>query len=252
MPIQSDTESKRALPGRPGQTPDLPHFDPMEAIRWSFDWCRSDITKVPLPVIVHETIILFATLIVPKVLGSTLGAPPNTAHRVGEWTLAGFVQHTSATLLGLVTTAYAAAALYPYLINVARGRPVAFSEALGRGTHYLSVLKLVGIFALAAALSVLLCALPTILIFALSTIALPAAVDRDLEPRSAIFLAIEHVRANPVQLPIFGLLCIAITLIGAAVCFVGAIFVSVPIVMLAQVHVYLHLQGETPVPADVT
>ena len=143
MPIQTGPESRRALPIAKGQVPTPPELVPMDAIKWSFDWCRSDITRVVLPVVVHETMILSASLVVPRMLGSILRGTPETAPRAGTLTVPAAVEYLSGTLLGLVAMAYAASALYPYLLNIARGRPVGFSEAFRSGPDFSSALKLV-------------------------------------------------------------------------------------------------------------
>lgn len=227
-------------------------FEPLDAFKWSFDWCRSDIARVVLPILVHETVVLFATLVAPRSLGALARSSVQSAGDADATTVADFVGYSSSTLFGIVTLAYATTTLYPYLLNIARGRPVEFTEALRPASDFVPALKMAALFALANVFSLLLCALPTVLVAAVSAMAFPALVDRGLSPLAAIRLGVDQVRARPLQLSIFGLLCLVMTLIGAAACIVGAVFVAVPVVLLAQVYAYMRLHGEQPVLANLT
>ncbi len=223
----------------------------MQAFKWSIALCRGDITKVLLPVVVVGTVVMFATLIVPKVLGailrSGLGVPPPQDRLDGI----AVVQYLVGTLLAIATFAYAAASLYPYLLNLARGRPVELAEAFRPGPHLPNALKLTAILFAATTFGSLLCALPGIAVIVVTATAFPAMVDRDLDVLTALRESFEQARAHLVPFLIFGLLCVATTLFGAALCIVGVVLVSLPVVLMAQVFVYLRLEGEAPVGMDL-
>jgi uncharacterized membrane protein len=222
----------------------------MEAIKWGLYVYRSDLAKAALPVVVLETISLLATLIVPRVLGSMLRSALYVTAQAPSFGPVTLLVYLLGVILGIVTVAYAAAGLYPYLLNLARGRPVELSEAFRPGPHFPNVLKLTALLLVAASLGFMLCALPGMAIIAVGTLAFPKMVDHDLDAVTALRQTFEQAKQHFLTTLIFGLLCIAITLVGAALCVVGAVLVSVPVVMLAQVYVYLCLEGEVPVGAD--
>ena len=250
MPTQHGPGSTRTRGGVDGSAAGPPAFDddpfePIAAIKWAFELYRADIALVALPIVAIETLVLLAAFIIPKFIGSILRSvvPANAL------AVANMIQYSISLLLGVVAMAYFAASLYPYLLNLARGRPVELTEAFRPARNFPSVLKLVGLLAVATALGLFLCAAPGIAVIIVGTTAVPALIDRDLDLRTALSESVGHAKAHFLQLAIFGLLCIAMTLIGAAFCAVGAVLVSVPIVMLAQIYVYLCLEGESPVHA---
>lgn len=226
-------------------------FDPMQACKWSIEVYRADLVKVALPVVVIETVALFATLIVPRLAATTIRSALGVVSPQQGFDGIAVAQHLVGVLIGIVSFAYAAACLYPYLLNLARGRPVEFAEAFRPGPHLANSIKLAAIIFVIQGFGLSLCILPGIATFAFTATAFPALLDRDLDVVTALRESFEQAKAHPSALLIFGLLSIAITLIGAALCIVGAVLVSVPVVMLAQIFVYLRMEGEVPVGMDL-
>ena len=231
---------------------DTDPFDPMQAFKWGFELFRSDPVKVALPVIVVETVALFVTLVAPRLACSMIRSAVEVVAPQHGLDVIGMAQHLTETLLGIVSFAYAAACLYPYLLNLARGRAVEATEAFRPGLHLPNALKLAAILLLAEGLGFSLCFLPGVAVVALTATAFPALLDHDLDPLTALRKSFEQARAHPIPFTIFGLLCVAVTLIGAALCIFGAILVSLPLVLLAQVFVYMRMEGEVPVGMDLT
>jgi hypothetical protein len=226
-------------------------FDPVQAFKWSFEVYRTDLVKVALPVVVLETAALFATLILPRLAASALRSVLGVVPPQQGFDAIAVAQHLVGVLLGIMSFAYVATCLYPYLLNLARGRPVDFAEVFRPGPHLVKSVLLAAIIFIAQGLGLSLCILPGIATFAFTATAFPALLDRDLDVVTALRESFGQARAHPMPFVIFGLLSIAITLIGAALCIVGAVLVSVPVVMLAQIFVYLRMEGEVPVGMDL-
>jgi hypothetical protein len=222
-------------------------FDPTAAIKWGFDMYRSDLANIALPIVVLETVVLFASLVIPKGVGTIL----RSASRATSPDLLKILEYSAGTVLGILSTAYAAASLYPYLLNLARGRPVEVSEAFRPGPHLPNALKLASLMAVGTTLGLALCAVPGVAFVFASTTAFPALIDRDLDAVTALRESFDHAKSHWSTIAIFGLSSLAMTLIGVAFCGIGAVLVSIPIVMLAQIYVYLSLEGETPTEANL-
>lgn len=221
-------------------------FDPMNALHWAFDVYRSEFTRVALPIVAMETIVLFATMVIPGILGAVLrivliGVPLY----VRVW-LVDIMQYTVGAALGVCTVAYAVTSLYAYLLDLARGAPVELADAFRPGPSLPKALVLVLVLSAASAVGLSLCLVPGILVLVVSSVAFPTLIDRELDVLTTIRECIEHTRRHVVPMVSFGVLCIAITLIGGALCAIGAVFVAIPLVMLMQVYVYLRLNGEVP------
>jgi hypothetical protein len=251
MPSPTGRESQRTpqngrgpVARHPGFEPSP--FDPTAAIKWAFDLYRSDLANIALPIVVLETAVLFASSVIPHLIGSFLRSAPRTTS-LDLWTI---LEYSVGTIFGILAAAYAAASLYPYLLNLGRGRPVELSEAFRPGRHFPNAVKLAGLMAVATILGLALCAVPGIAFIVASTTAFPAMVDHDLDAVTALRESFDHAKAHWSSMLIFGLSSVGITLIGAAFCGIGAVLVSIPIVMLAQIHVYLRLEGETPTEAS--
>lgn len=256
MPSQTGSRSGYASSSNRGSgTPppafDDGPFDPTQAFKWSLAVYRSDPAKVVLPIVTVETIVLFVAMILPKIFGSVFGALLHVSATPGSNAVT-YVQYLVGGLLGVVSTAYAASSLYPYLLNLARGRPVELAEAFRPAPQFPAAILLVAILMVAITLGSALCALPGIAAAILATTAMPALFDRDLDALAALQVSIRHTTENLVPILIFGLLSFVVTLVGVALCAVGAVLVSLPLVMLAQIYVYLRLEGEVPIGDDAT
>jgi uncharacterized membrane protein len=136
------------------------------------------------------------------------------------------------------------------LLQLARGDSVELVDAFRPGRDLLKATMLVVLLSVASSIGFTLCVLPGLALMVLSFTAFAALADRHLHPAAAIVECINHSQRHFLSLLYFGVLCGVIILVGSAFCFVGAIVVSVPLVVLAQVYVYLRLNGETPFGAQ--
>lgn len=233
------------------RTPSLENapFDPVEALKWAFEVYRRDVARVVAPIAAFELAILFVSWIGPNLLGFIVRAALITAPSGARSAIASGVQYTVGSVLGLVGAAYAVSSLYPYLLQLARGHSVEITDAFRPGRSFVNALILMVLLSLATSIGLSLCLLPGLAIMIACSTAFPALADRNLDALTTIRECIDHAQRHFLPILSFGVLCIVITLIGSAACLVGAVVVSVPLVMLGQVYVYLRLRGETPVGA---
>jgi uncharacterized membrane protein len=161
------------------------------------------------------------------------------------------MQYLTGTILGIGITAVGASGLYPYLLNLARGRAVEFSDAWHLGPQLGRALVLTAMVVVATALGSLFCAIPGIAVVVVTSTAFPLLFDHEVDALTALRESFERTKAHPIQMLFFGLMCVGTTLIGIALCVVGAVLVSAPIVLLAQIYVHLRLEGESPVRVPV-
>lgn len=224
-------------------------FDPVEALKWAFEVYRNDIARVVAPIVAFELGILFVTWIGPNLLGSIVRAALIATPSAARSAIASGIQYTAGSVLGIIGTAYAVSSLYPYLLELARGRSVEVTDAFRLGRSFVNALILVLLLSVATSIGLSLCILPGLAVMIASSTAFPAVADRNLDALTTIRECFEQAQRHFLLLLSFGVLCIVITLIGSVACFVGAVVVSVPLVMLGQIYVYLRLRGETPVGA---
>lgn len=218
----------------------------MGALHWAFDVYRNEFTRVVLPIVALESIVLFVTMVIPGVLGAILRllliAVPLHAR---NW-IVDIMQYAVATALGVCAIAYAASSLYAYLLDLARGAPVELADAFRLEPSLPKALILVAILGLASSLGLSLCLVPGIVVLVFTSVALPTLVDREVDPLTAIRESVAHTQRHLAPMLSFGVLCIAMMLVGSALCVIGAVFLTIPLVMLMQVYVYLRLHGEVP------
>jgi len=218
----------------------------MGALHWAFEVYRNDFSRVALPIVAMETIVLFVTMVIPGVLGAILRVVLIAVPlHVRTW-IVDIMQYAVAAALGVCTIAYATSSLYAYLLDLARGAPVELADAFRPVPSLPKALILVAILGVASSVGLSLCVVPGILVLVVSSVAFPTLVDRELDPLTTIRESLAHTRRHPAPMVTFGVLCIAMTLIGSALCVIGAVFVAIPLVMLMQVYVYLRLHGEVP------
>jgi hypothetical protein len=245
MSYQNAPRSIRSL--APPPRLDSDPFDPVAAFQWAAEICRHNFLRVVTPIVGFEIAILSIVWAVPGVLGwmsrSWFGIPQASFLN----TTVTFVQYALGLGLGGVATGFASAVLYPYLIELARGRSVDYANALRLSHDFVPAIQLVTLQLVAFVVGCACCGLPGVGVVLVNFIALPVLIDQGVSPWSAVRQSFEMLRSHFVPTFFFGLLSIVITLVGVAVCAVGAVFVSIPLVMLAQIYVYLRLRGETPV-----
>jgi uncharacterized membrane protein len=225
-----------------------PAFEPTEAFSWALAEYRAEPQRVAVPLIVVAFAIVITATVVPAMVSGTVGLI--TAVVGDSWlsTLLQWVGHAITAGTNLVVDAYAMAAGYAFVLNVARGRPVEFADLFKHVRRLPRMTALLFVISVAAAAGSVFCALPGAFCVVVTSMAPLLLVDMEIDALSALRKSWELSRPQLLPLFIFALLSLVAVLVGLLFCFVGAVFVSIPVVLLAQSYVYLRLTGGTPIP----
>jgi len=160
----------------------------------------------------------------------------------------GIISSALMGLLGLaviLSQSWIMGGINKFLLRVGRGESPALSEVFG-GLPFLGRM-VVGnlLFIILYYLGALLCVVPGVL-FALGCSQWSyLVVDKGMSPVDALKASWAMTMGHKMNIFVFFLLAFLVALAGYLACGVG-IFVAIPIIQLAQVFIYLRLQGEQP------
>jgi hypothetical protein len=237
-------------PGYQGRPPRFEEalFEPTEAFSWAFALFREEPQRVGLPLVVLGFALVAAGTIIPSLLSGAMGLLAALAPDSLGIVFRGLAHLLSAGV-NLLVGAYVCSVGYPFVLNVARGRPVAFADLFLPRPLSARIIVLYFVVTAATAMGTALCVLPGVFCMAATFMAMPLLIDQELAPAVALRRSWELAQRQLLPLLIFCLFCILAVGAGMLLCFVGAVFVSLPVVFLAQAYVYLRLTGETPIGA---
>jgi len=224
-------------------------FEPTEAFAWGFAVLRTEPQRIGLPLIVAAFAMVVSATAVPSMLNGLVSAVTSGAP---DSVLANSLT-ALARLFGagvaLCVCAYVSTGVYPFVLNVARGRPVEFTDLFRHQRFATRAVLMLGTISIATAIGSALCLLPGVLCVVATSMAMPLLLDADMTVVGALRGSYELTRPHLMSvfvLCVFGLVAI---LAGMLLCFAGAVFVTIPVTLLAQAYAFLRLQGEHPVPA---
>jgi uncharacterized membrane protein len=240
----------------PENRPDgsAPHFDegpfePLEALSWGWSVLRAAPERIGVPLVVASFIVVISATLIPSILGGlarfVVGSDPETflgTVLIGVSRLFGFA-------ISLFVSAYVSTGVYPFVLNVARGKPVEISDLLKHQDKFSRCLGLTFAMGVAIGIGSAFCVVPGAAVLIFTSLAMPLLVDLDMSVVAALRASYELVRVHFAPVAVFCVLSFVVILVGTLLCFAGAVLVSIPVVLLAQAYVYLRLHGETPVSA---
>lgn len=131
-------------------------------------------------------------------------------------------------------------------LKVADGQPVALASFL-KPTRLGAMLGLQSLVMAAAAVGMILCIVPGILVIFFTLLAPLALLDRGLGVIEALKTSIGLVKANVVPVLLMYLIGAALGTVGQLACLVG-LFVAIPVTYLYQVYVYRAISGRPVAP----
>jgi uncharacterized membrane protein len=223
-------------------------FEPTEAFSWAVGMLRADPHRIGLPLVLAAFAqVVIATLVERLLMGLVAilretGAAPFVVGLFGA----------VARLLGagalLVVSAYVFVRVYPFVLDVARGKPGTLMGGPLNRPLFTRMLVLLGTVWLAAAIGSLVCVLPGVLVLVFTGLSIPLLVDFDLGIPAALRGSVELTKPHWLPLLVFYFLSFVAILAGMLLCFIGAVLFSIPMFFLAHAYVYLRIQGEIPVP----
>jgi len=149
-------------------------------------------------------------------------------------------------LLVSVVSAVLQAAIIRGSLNITYGRELTIG-GMFEGVNFAQVILTSLLVGIMTAIGVVLCILPGIVLWFLSSFAMYYVVDKDMPAVEAIKASFALVSKNAGTLLVFFLLAILAYVAGLVACCVG-ILVAIPVVLIAQAYTYRSLQGETVAP----
>jgi hypothetical protein len=224
-------------------------FEPLEALSWGWSILRAAPERIGIPLVVASFIVVISATLVPSILGGlarfVVGSDPETflgTVLIGVARLFGFT-------ISLLVSAYVSTGVYPFVLNVARGKPVEMSDLWRHQDKFPRCLGLTLVMGVATTIGFAFCVVPGAVVVIFTSLAMPLLVDLDMSVIAALRASYELVRVHFGAVAVFCVLSFVVILVGLLLCFAGAVLVSIPVVLLAQAYVYLRLHGESPVSA---
>jgi hypothetical protein len=146
----------------------------------------------------------------------------------------------------LLANAFIAGGVVEFALKVARGQSPSFGDEFGGGKYFGAMfVGWIG-FSIAVGIGAILCVVPGYIVqFGLWPFAF-IIVDQKLGGIDALKKAWAMTTGHKVNIFVFWLLCLLVTIAGELACGIGVLLVSMPIIIIASAHMYLTLKGEPP------
>jgi uncharacterized membrane protein len=146
----------------------------------------------------------------------------------------------------LLANAFIAGGIVEFALKVARGQTPSFGDVFGGGKYFGAMfVGWIG-FSIAVGIGAMLCIVPGYIVqFGLWPFAF-IIVDQKLGGIDALKKAWAMTTGHKMNIFVFWLLCLLVTIAGELACGIGVLLVSMPIIIIASAHMYLSLKGEPP------
>jgi uncharacterized membrane protein len=198
--------------------------------------------------------ISFAVNLVSAAVGvaSSVAVQGPRGHRVPDPTavpfmmgfgILGIVLHLVSAVVNIAASSFFAAGIAKFGLKVAKGEPYAFGDVFAGGGIFLSVLVAQFITSIAVGLGLVLLIVPGVILGIGFSMALPLIADRNLGPIDAIGESWKLTEGNRVNIFIFALIAIGLSIAGVCACGLG-IFLVWPLLTVAWFYAYLRLSGQ--------
>jgi uncharacterized membrane protein len=127
-------------------------------------------------------------------------------------------------------------------IDLTKGRSISLGSMFS-GINWGQVIVASLLVSVATMVGLVLCILPGIVVWFLTSFTLYFIVDKSMSAIDAIRASVSFAIAHAGTLILFFLACIAAYIVGALLCGVG-LLVAIPVVLIATAYTYRTLQGE--------
>ncbi|MGC4094164.1 MAG: hypothetical protein QM756_40885 [Polyangiaceae bacterium] len=225
-------------------------FTPMEAVLFGWNWVKKDFGGIALPLAVAA----FVMFLPQGLLGGARGFAQ------GFLQASGALDANSAALIGLITTpismaigvvaqAYFWAGMLRFALSVARGRKPDFGDVFSGGPTFGAMLVGHLLLNLGVLVGAMLCIVPGVILALGCQFYALFVIDKQQSGVDALKSSWAFTQGHKMNLFILYLVMVGVSLVGLAACCVGLLLVAVPVQVLAQVYVYMKLNGELPVEA---
>jgi uncharacterized membrane protein len=196
----------------------------------------------------------FAVNLVSAAVGvaSSVAVQGPRGHRVPDPTavpfmmgfgILGIVLHLVSFIVNIAVSSFFTAGIAKFALKVVKGEPYAFGDVFAGGAYFLSVLVAQFIISLAVGLGFVLLIVPGVILALGLSMSIPLVVDRNLGPIDALGESWKLTEGNRMNLFVFGLIAIGLSIAGVCACGIGWLLV-VPLLYLAWFYIYLRLTGQ--------
>jgi hypothetical protein len=218
-----------------------------EAIAFGWAAVTKDFAGVALPIAVA----IFVAALPGIVLGGIRGAI------VAGFAASGAVDSTALMILNLVgpllnfvistvVQAYVMGGIVLFALRVARGEKPEFGVVFSGGKYFASVCGATLLYNFAVGFGLAFCLVPGLFLAACWVAYLPFIVDKGMGSVDALKASWQATTPYRMNLVIYVVLAFLVGIAGFLACFIGALLVSFPVIMLGNAYLYLKLVGEQP------
>jgi len=202
-------------------------------------------------------IVAFVGGLVGNVIGALAGAATNATHHRGIGSpvtpfyfgmlgLGGLIW-LGFQLINVVVSAYFTAGLLGFVLKVARGTPYAFADLFSGAPFFLSILAAHLIVGIAVLIGLAFLVVPGVILALGLGMTSITIVDRNMGPIDALSESWRLTDGNKLNLFVFWLLSVGLSIAGLCACGIG-IFLVMPLLLVAHAYIYLKLSGQPVAP----
>ncbi len=149
-------------------------------------------------------------------------------------------------VISTVVQAYVMGGIVLFALNVARGRKPEFNVVFSGGKYFASVCGATLLYNFAVGIGFAFCLVPGLFLAACWVAYMPFIVDKGQGAVDALKSSWQVTTPYRMNLVVYILLSFLIFIAGFLACGIGALLVSLPVVMIGNAYLYLKLVGEQP------
>ena len=206
-----------------------------------------DFAGVAVPLAVASFVSTLPSLVISGIRGGVMGAlaasgsadPTVLALINGGGSLVGY-------LISIVSQAFILGGEVQFALRVARGEKPDFNAVFSGGRFFAPMLLGTFLYTLGVTVGFAACIVPGLFLYA-GWIAYSAfIVDKGMGGTEALKASWHATTPYRTNIVVYALLSMLVGLAGALACCVGALLVSLPVLMIGNAYLYLKLIGEQP------
>jgi uncharacterized membrane protein len=157
--------------------------------------------------------------------------------------IVGVILHIVSLIVNVAVSSFFTAGMANFALKVAKGAPYAFGDIFAGGRFFIGVLVAQFLIGLGVTLGVILLIVPGVILALGLSMSLPLIIDRNLGPIDAMTESWKLTDGNKVNIFLFWLIAVGLSIAGACACGVGILLVA-PLLWVAYFYVYLKLTGQ--------
>jgi hypothetical protein len=226
-----------------------PAWSPMEAVSFGWNVVTKRFATVALPLAVGLLVNALLANVVSLGGGFTVGVL--TEHGVLDRDLAPIASMSVSgigAIVSFVVVSYMLGGLTTTALKAARGQPTTFADPFSGGQYFVQFLVALIVGGLASVIGYALCLIPGIIVTLGLSLQAYLIVDQGLSGVDALKKSWEITKGHRLNIFFFCIIAFFVYLAGLLACFIGALLISAPLLMVAFAWIYMRIKGE-PIPA---